>query len=158
VHRRTLFWVVAAAVVLAAAVGLRSGDVPEIEKGLASVAKGLGQGEAATRRAVESWADARVRLDLEGDTEQLGRDELARRAEAYAREHGRVVIDVANVEVRVRGAHASATGLLVISDSQLGDLHADQRPFSASLNHDGRWRIEQLSIGVARKHLPEARP
>ncbi|MBN1612137.1 MAG: hypothetical protein JW940_36230 [Polyangiaceae bacterium] len=157
-HRRTLFWVVAAAVALAAVMGLRSGDRGEIEKGLATVASAIGQGEAAARRAVESWADDRVRLDVAGDTEGLGRDELARRAAQYAREHGGVVINVTNVEVRVHDARSSVSGLLVISDSQLGDLHAEERPFAANLTHDGEWRIEDLTIGEARKHLPEARP
>jgi hypothetical protein len=158
VHRRTWVVVVVAAVVVAAVMRLRPGDQGEIEKGLATVAKGLGQGDAAARRAVESWADARVRLDVAGDTEELGRDELAGTAERYAREHRGVVIDVTNVDVLVRDARATASGVLVISESQLGDLHAEQRPFSATLSHDGGWRIETLTIGVARKHLPEARP
>jgi hypothetical protein len=158
VQRRTLVVVVAAAVALAAAMGLRSGDQGQIERGLTGVAQALGQGEAAARKSVESWASARVRLDLDGDVQELGRDALARKAGQYAREHGGVVVDVRNVDVRVRDARASARGLLVISDSQLGDLHAEERPFSASLVRGGGWRIDDLTLGVARKHLPEARP
>jgi hypothetical protein len=158
VQRRILFWVIAAAVALAAVMSLRSGDQAQIEEALAGVARALGQGEAAARNAVESRAEAQVRLDLGADTEQLGRDELAGKAAAYALEHGGIVIDVTNVEVHVHDARASVSGLLVISDSQLGDLHAEQRPFSANLTRADRWRIEQLTVGVARKHLPEARP
>jgi hypothetical protein len=158
VRRCSPFWVIVAAVALAAALGLRSSDEEQVEKGLVTVAKSMGQGQAAARQAVETWADARVRLELAGDVEELARGELVGRVEQYVREHGHVVIDVASLEVHVHDGRANASGMLMISDSQVGDLHAEQRPFSTSLSrHDG-WRVEALSIAVARKHIPEARP
>ena len=99
-----------------------------------------------------------VHVEVDGMTQAASRTALGLNVARYVETHGERLCDLHGLDIDVSTGSAEVTGLLVISDSQAGDLHAEQRPFRARLVKAQQWLIQSLSIGRARKHIPEARP
>lgn len=150
-----------AALALAAAVGVwwwsAASSERRVEAVLAAVAN-LSGGRADVGAVVgERFAETAV-VTIGAAPPLSGRAAIARAiAERLAR--GRVVVTLSALEVSVSRNRARATGRVGLSESQSGDLHADERRFVASLDHAGdAWRITGVEIAAETHEEPEARP
>lgn len=134
-----------------------SDSARDIEQLLQQATRGASEGSIRREQLEELVAPTMV-LKVEERTRTLSLSELEGVLAEYVLEHGRRLHDLQGLEVTVDGSHAAANGILVISESQAGDLHAEERPFEAHLERTSGWRIHRLEVGAARKHIPEARP
>lgn len=94
----------------------------------------------------------------EAQFEELSRPELAHQIADVTRRRGRLVVELQQPETRREDNRATVRTVALLSESQAGDLHAEEREVQVELKRSDRWRIHRVSVGAARKHLPEARP
>jgi hypothetical protein len=118
----------------------------------------VAMGEPAARRpGAGEFVAARMALDVDGASRALNLQQVEAAIERYVA-RGPHLHQIQDLDLVVEPPDARATGLLGISESQVGDLHADERPFEVWLTRDEDWRITRLALQPAHKNLPEARP
>ena len=155
-RRWTLLGLLALAVAMLTWSLLGSAEIRAIERQLRRASVAVGQ-RTALRPRVDEFVAARLVLDVEGAIRTLSLREVEAAINQYVA-RGPRLHEIQDLEVVVESPNARATGTLVISESQAGDLHAEERPFEVWLVRSDRWRIDRLTLESARKHIPEARP
>ncbi len=89
----------------------------------------------------------------------VGRDAIVGAVLEASRQRPRAVVTTRNLVVTVEGRQARATGSVAVSESQSGDLHADERRFEAALvEANGAWRLSGVTVAARSNAEPEARP
>ncbi|MCA9632981.1 MAG: hypothetical protein KC766_35260 [Myxococcales bacterium] len=115
---------------------------------------------ARFRETCTKWLDDSSRISLDGAGVYTGHDATLRALTDLAAARPRAYFEIERVEVRIEGdARASAVGLINVSDSQVGDLHRDQRRLDISLFKTASgWKIQMLRVGEADNTQPWERP
>ncbi len=132
-----------------------SDAVTDVARTLSAVLS-LPKHEAET--SLSAHVAERVSVSVAGIQRELTRAELVRSVGEYLTTNGPKQIALNNVDVHVTGTRARLEALVVASESQHGDLHAEERPIIAEFDLNGSWRLRALNLGAAAKHIPEARP
>lgn len=159
VQRIRVKWLIAAALVTGAVVAMcRETEADRVRQTVLLAARAFGGDPESLARTVDEVGsdpiDASFAPWAKTDSRRAWRERLSR----VARARGPRFVDVGGLEVAREGNRATVTGRATISESQFGDLHAEERALSARLVRTDRWRLSSVRLGPPRAYLPEARP
>ncbi|MGE0329028.1 MAG: hypothetical protein AB7K71_18345 [Polyangiaceae bacterium] len=163
--RKRLLWLLAFGL-LFAAVLLWKSPQGRLESDLGQLANALsytsGEAEAARtsrfRAALTPWLDDSSQVHIAGGS-YAGVDANLHALQGLAESRPQTFFELERVEVTVKGERASAVGLLNVSETQVGDLHRDQRRIDLTLVKGNQgWKVQSLVIGEADNTQPWERP
>lgn len=107
---------------------------------------------------VAANVDDTVTLVTDGSRRDMSATDLARWLERFRRSRGPLNVALQSIEVTANPKRARLQALVVASDTQYGDLHAEERSVRAQFSYRGSWRLDSVELSPKAKHIPEARP
>ncbi len=110
------------------------------------------------RAVADAWALPTTQLTV-GGASYTGKDAMLEAAQRLTDARPQLYFELERAEVTVDGTRATAVGQLNLSESQIGDLHRDQRRVDLELERgESGWRVKRLRIGEADHTQPWERP
>ena len=154
-----------AALVAVIVVGLFVLRTPEPTRTAFALAESVCADRAQRPRELGAHVAERVVVELEddehdGSKQRLSREELSAQLEQLdlAWPDCQLQLEAWSVQSPAAGSEW-LDGQLVLSQSQVNDLHAEARSLHAEFRVEGdQRRLERLRLGAAERRLPEARP
>ncbi len=137
---------------------LRDGPEDAVLTSARSLAAAFAAPPDRTYELVIAHAADPVQIVAAGSRKKLAASEAARLAQTRRRVEGPRLLSLEDPRVTIDSRRAQLDAILISSESQPGDLHAEARRVTAEFEQSDRWRLSALRLGPTSKHIPEARP
>lgn len=164
--RKRLLWVLAFGLLFAVSLLWKSPE-GRLASQLSETTTALSyaQDESATARdqrfrdALGGWLDSSSEIQISGAGAFTGGEGALQGLQQLASKRPQAYFELERLEVSLQGDQASAVGLLNVSETQVSDLHRDQRRVDIRLSKAASgWTIRTLRIGEADNTQPWERP
>lgn len=111
------------------------------------------------RDALGGWLDGSSEIHITGAGAFTGSEGALHGLQQLTSKRPQAYFELERIEVTLEGDRASAVGLLNVSETQVSDLHRDQRRVDIRLSKAASgWTVRTLRIGEADNTQPWERP